>query len=223
MPEELPVRFPRTAKDRAPRCKTDQVDRDRANKLRAFSRAHGWAVPGTAVRWAEPLALLRRALGDGHAEIDRVLDWYTGWYAPGRRPAVRDGAEFRARWDWLRELFARHARLAPPASLSAEAEFVLGELRRYPWPPPAAAALPAVVETSLSNLRAFYRARAGTADWAEPLAAVVGASYEGYVSAWFAAVWRRYGGWAGWNADLGPHVWRPDHPEFVKALAAARG
>lgn len=208
----------RTARDARPRCPTEPVDHARAKTLSAFAAANKLKTTSSPRAWEHEFARLRRALGDAHGDVDRVLAWYVGWWAPGKKPAVRDGKDFRRLFGWLSDLAARSAP-PPPAEPSADAKDVLRHLDALSWPPAAAAQLPGAVEQSLANYRAFVRAGGrdkklfdrGTAFAGDPVS---------FVAQWFRDAHKSTRRLTRWSGDLGPFVWRPTHAVFLSRVYA---
>lgn len=211
------ITFPATPSDRRPSCVTEPVDRERASKLRAFARTHGWYVPATPKVWAEPLAVLRRRVGDA---VGEVLDWYVGWWRPGFRPEIRNGKEFRDRWEWLCKIHKRVTETSPPAEMHPDAAWVVADLKDLEWPAESLRQLPGVVSRSRDNLVAFM-SHAKTTAGRIAVSEAVGTSVRDYLSQWFRAVLKRYKSWSQWSGDLSGQVWTREHPEFVKAARAA--
>jgi hypothetical protein len=229
MPDE--ISFPPSPRDRRSRTVVADADRAAAAQLRELARRQGWLVAPSPAKWGEPLAILRRQLGradpvKGPAHLDAVLAWYVGWYAPGKKPMLRNGAEFKQRWEWVADLYEKEQARAAPAVLDPDAAFILAELSGFGWPAVAAAQLPAVAAQSHTNYLAFYRRmRSAKLDRGETVErdAVLGDCGDPatYITNWFRAVWKSVRNWDGWSGDLGRYVWRPDHPDFVRAADAA--
>lgn len=241
------IPFPSSPHDSRPRCRTEAADNARAAKLRAFAVRQRWAVCRSPRKWAEPLALLRRSLAGGDAQIDAVLDWYIAAYHPGMRPTIRNGHEFRNCWDWLCRLYAAKTESAvpppsgksvstpPDARLSDEAtkdcsevREILAELREWDWPRGSAAALPAAVRRSYA---AFVMLRtkifaakldAPYSAWRNELReAALPPAAVAYFTKWWRDVWNSVLRWEDWSGSFEPFVWHPGHRRFLQAAVAA--
>lgn len=241
------IPFPSSPHDSRPRCRTEAADNARAAKLRAFAVRQRWAVCRSPRKWAEPLALLRRSLAGGDAQIDAVLDWYIAAYHPGMRPTIRNGHEFRNCWDWLCRLHAAKTGSAvppipsgesvstpPDARLSDEAtkdcpevSDALAVLRMLGWPKEAGAGLADAVRRSHAAYAAWRR-RFMTAklseDRTDERAALSGAippATEDFLIRWFREVWKSVIGWADWSGSLESFVWSPSNRRFLAAVRTA--
>jgi hypothetical protein len=125
----------------------EEIDTTRAKKLRDFVRKCGWSVQLGGQYWEEALAALRLSLGTDC--IDGPLDWYVGWWKPGKRPEIRDGKELRRVWNWLLDLYKEHN--APKIEISMTAKCICTTLNRSAHEERLAEA----VQQSLDNYTAF--------------------------------------------------------------------
>lgn len=204
-------------------------DRQDAATLRDHARRHRIPVLGGDANWARPVAVLRRALAKadpegGAARLTAVLAWYVGWWVPGRKPCIRNGREFKQRWEWISDLYDKaHAREEVPEA-PPEVRALVADLAGRGWPKNSDAQLPAVVAQSYANYVSFYR-RLRKAVFTKTVNtverdAVLGACGDpvAYLANWFRAVWRRVKDWPDWSGDLGMFVWRPDHRDFLRAV-----
>lgn len=230
------IQFPPSPRDRRPKTAVTPQDRHVAATLRKFARTQSWPVSPSDANWAQPVAILRRQLAKadpagGSDLLDAVAAWYVGWYAPGKKPAIRNGLEFKQRWEWLLDLYTRHrdaAGVAESETTDPDVAFVLAELRMREWPKGSGTALPGVVAQSLKNFRAFYsrfrsaRLPGGQEFLRDAVLATLGDAAT-YITHWFDRAWHRVKDWGDWSGDLGMFVWRPDHKDFVRAADDAVG
>lgn len=136
--------------DRAPdkmRRALEHIDTVRAIKLRDFVRKQGWSLQSGGEYWEDALAGLRLSLSADC--IDGPLDWYIGWWKPGKRPEIRDGKELRKVWNWLFDLFNEHN--TTKIEISATAKCICASLGRSSHEE----RLAEVVQQSLDNYTLF--------------------------------------------------------------------
>ena len=204
--------------------KTDARDRELARQLRAYGAKHRWQpYRGRRPRdgWEIPLAELREQYG-ADAVAERVAAYIR---LNITKPQITSGRQFAQHWDWIGREIAKAERTAPPAPAERleEVAFVEAHLSGYEWPAGAYAQFPGAVQQSARNLRAFHAKRRAcrppdglAGEHAELLALFTGGLGD-YLLEWFRAVHGRIHRWKGWGGDLGYFVWRPDHPDFVRA------
>lgn len=227
--EEMFPRIPST-KDKKPRCETTQFDDELAKSIRQWAIDHKKVPRRTQDVWAPALAVLRRRLEKiGHKEdyILRVWNWYRENYKPGDKslPLVTTGKELADRWDWITDRMERETINRPtqaPDKLSPETAYILNQLMNYIWPKGAEGQLPAVVEQSVQNYKSFQTRLKDKSvpgcDWHHNVILDTMEEIHHYLEKWFSNVWKAKHDWDGWNGDMGPHVWRPDHKDFVRLV-----
>jgi hypothetical protein len=127
----------------------DKVDRDRADRLKAYARHKGWAVSTDSQKWGSAFARLRESRPDfaSQSEIDLVLDWYIA--TDPKKPELRNGEQFFARWDWIKSEYDRDPGKA--VVVTDEAAKIVKRLDNYRLPQPDG--WPVVVQRSLDNFR----------------------------------------------------------------------
>lgn len=137
------------------RHKPAAVDLDRCARLRRFASQHGWTVSKSPRRWGNSARTLRNRLGADHNQIDAVLDFIVN--RDVTKPRVYDFAQLAAPnvWNWLTQMMADDGERNPTVEVTAEAKAIVKRLLHQQWPSLAREELPAAVQLSINNLKAF--------------------------------------------------------------------
>lgn len=195
-----------------------EQDKERASRLRKYVQSRGWFVARQTKLWAAAFSKLRPMIKEEKL-IDTVLDFYTANKLS--KPAVRNGEEFMNRWTWLYDLYQKHQASHPAQKLDKQAQEVSTRLlKQYHWPKGCEGGVPALVQISMDNVRAFrsavdaidvYSPKQYLYGFCRRVIAESGPTYT--VQTWCEKLVKRLAAWADWSGNLSSWVWAIDHKD----------
>jgi hypothetical protein len=202
----------------------NEADMGRAHRLRdaVVNRLRIYAK-WKPTSWGTALKLLLEDLNNDSDRLDRVLNYYCQHIDDRYCPWAWSAKTFRAKFALIEAWMKRRQEHQPDAvPVSQESKDILSDLYPLGWGSTSESQLPSTVQASLDNLKKALSTRMppSVSDVFSEFRRQVGEDVD-YLVKWFRNVHRRWSRYDGWDGSMGRHVWKPRHPQVVRALEKA--